>query len=100
MFFMPHYEAELFDNLLHANWKPNLLSNMVIFWNNFETYEQHVSNCKNSPMLNSMERVLAVRRFTNKIRMKTVSDYYCNVFHDSSLHSFSLVHEAELQFNS
>ncbi|XP_027356032.1 protein SENSITIVITY TO RED LIGHT REDUCED 1 [Abrus precatorius] len=98
MFFMPHCEAELYNNLLHANWKPELLSNTVIFGNSFETYEQHLSICKNSPIINSTEHILAVRRFTSEFRIKTVSDDYYNAFHDSSWHFFGPVHEAELQF--
>ncbi|KAK7317351.1 hypothetical protein RJT34_01497 [Clitoria ternatea] len=97
MFFMPHCEAELYNNLLRANWKPELLSNMVIFGNSFETYEQHASICKNSPILNSMEHILAVRSFTDEFRIKTISDDYYNAFHDSSWHFFGSVNEAKLQ---
>ncbi|KAJ1426959.1 Sensitivity To Red Light Reduced-like, SRR1 [Sesbania bispinosa] len=98
MFFMPHCEAELYNNLLQANWKPSLLKNMVLFGNSFETYEQHVSVCKNTPILNSVGHILAVRRFTNEFRIKTISDDYYNAFHDSSWHFFSPVLETELQF--
>ncbi|CAJ1958983.1 unnamed protein product [Sphenostylis stenocarpa] len=98
MFFMPHCEAELYNNLLRANWKLNLLKNIVLFGNSFETYEQHVSLCKNSPILNSMGHILAARRFTNEFRIQTVSDDYYNAFHDSSWHLFSPVLETELQF--
>lgn len=98
MFFMPHCEAELYNNLLRANWKPNLLKNMVLFGNSFETYEQHVSLCKDSPIVNSVGNILAVRRFTNEFRIETISDDYYNAFHDSSWHFFSPVHETELQF--
>ncbi|XP_061362389.1 protein SENSITIVITY TO RED LIGHT REDUCED 1-like [Gastrolobium bilobum] len=98
LFFMPHCEAELYNNLLQANWKLNLLRNMVLFGNSFETYEQHVSVCKNSPIVNSVGHILAVRRFTNEFRIETVSDDYYNAFHDSSWHFFSPVHEIELQF--
>ncbi|XP_004514476.1 protein SENSITIVITY TO RED LIGHT REDUCED 1 [Cicer arietinum] len=98
MFFMPHCEAELYNNLLRANWKPNLLKNMVLFGNSFETYEQHVSLCKNSPIQNSLGYILAVRSFANEFRIETISDDYYNAFHDSSWHFFSAVHETELQF--
>jgi len=98
MFFMPHCEAELYNNLLQANWKLNLLKNIVLFGNSFETYEQHVSLCKNSPIVNSMGYILAARGFTNEFRIQTVSDDYYNAFHDSSWHLFSPVLETELQF--
>ena len=96
MFFMPHCEAELYNNLLQANWKLNLLKNMVLFGNSFETYEQHVSLCKNSPILNSMGHILAAQGFTNEFRIQTVSDDYYNAFHDSSWHFFSPLLETEL----
>ena len=97
MFFMPHCEAELYNNLLQANWKLNLLRNMVLFGNSFETYEENASLCKNSP-INSMEHILAVRGFTREFRIKTISDDYYNAFHDSSWHFFSPALETELQF--
>jgi hypothetical protein len=49
MFFMPHYEAELYINLLRENWKPNLLKNMVLFANSFEAYDEHLALCKFLP---------------------------------------------------
>ncbi|KAL1339561.1 hypothetical protein AAHE18_U047100 [Arachis hypogaea] len=98
MFFMPHCEAELYNNLLQANWKLNLLRNMVLFGNSFETYKEHASLCKNS-RVNSMEHILSVRRFTTEFRIKTVSDDYYNAFHDSSWHFFSPVLESELQLS-
>ncbi|KAI4333005.1 hypothetical protein L6164_017862 [Bauhinia variegata] len=100
MFFMPHCEAELYNNLLQTNWKVNLLSNMVLFGNSFGTYQQ-MSEFKNLHVLNSAGHVLAVGRFTNEFRIKTtISDYYYNAFHDSSWHFFSPVLETDLQFIS
>ncbi|XP_057458443.1 protein SENSITIVITY TO RED LIGHT REDUCED 1 [Lotus japonicus] len=98
MFFMPHCEAELYNNLLQANWKLNNLKNMVLFGNSFEEYEQHASICKYSPIINSMGHVLAARRFTKEFRIETISDDYYNAFHDSSWHFFSPVLESDLQF--
>ncbi|KAK4253846.1 hypothetical protein QN277_010469 [Acacia crassicarpa] len=94
VFFMPHCEAELYNNLLQANWKLNLLGNMVLFGNSFETYKQ-VSEF-NSPVLNSMGHILAARKFTNEFRIETISDDYFNAFHDSSWHFFSPILETEL----
>lgn len=94
VFFMPHCEAELYNNLLQANWKLDLLGNMVLFGNSFETYKQ-VSEF-NSPVLNSMGHILAARKFTNEFRIK-ISDDYFNAFHDSSWHFFGPNLESELQ---
>ncbi|XP_054811062.1 protein SENSITIVITY TO RED LIGHT REDUCED 1-like [Prosopis cineraria] len=98
MFFMPHCEAELYNNLLQANWKLNLLGNVVLFGNSFETCKQ-VSEI-NSPVLDSMGYILSARKFTNEFRVKTISDDYFNAFHDSSWHFFSPNLETELQFMS
>jgi hypothetical protein len=97
LFFMPHCEAELYNNLLRANWKPDLLKNMVLFGNSFEEYEQHVSLCKTSPVMYLVGHILAARSFTNEVKIETISDDYYNAFHDSSWHFFSPVHETELQ---
>ncbi|KAK7283932.1 hypothetical protein RIF29_13682 [Crotalaria pallida] len=98
MFFMPHCEAELYNNLLQANWKPELLSNVVILGNSFEEYEQHASLCKNSPVLHSVEHILAARSFTHEFKIETISDDYYNAFHDSSWHFFSSANDIELPY--
>ncbi|KAM1784706.1 hypothetical protein FF1_037643 [Malus domestica] len=99
MFFMPHCEAELYDNLLQANWEVQLLDCIVLFGNSFETYEQHLSEFKNSAIVDSATRILAARKFTDEFRIKTVSDDYFSAFHDSSWHFFGPVLETELQLS-
>ncbi|XP_040994422.1 protein SENSITIVITY TO RED LIGHT REDUCED 1-like [Juglans microcarpa x Juglans regia] len=98
IFFMPHCEAELYDNLLHANWGVELLNRVVLFGNSFETYEQHVSEFKHSAIVDSVRHILAIRPFTKEFKIKTVSDDYFGAFHDSSWHFFSPVLETGLQF--
>ncbi|KAL2320093.1 hypothetical protein Fmac_029062 [Flemingia macrophylla] len=98
LFFMPHCEAELYNNLLQANWKLDLLKNIVLIGNSFETYEQHASLCKNSPILNSSGNIFAARGFTKAFRIQIVSDDYYFAFHDSSWHFFNPGLESELQF--
>ncbi|KAK4264747.1 hypothetical protein QN277_025879 [Acacia crassicarpa] len=44
VFFMPHCPIMLYDNLLQANWKPSLLSNVVIFGNSFGKYASYASS--------------------------------------------------------
>lgn len=97
MFFMPHCEAELYDNLLRANWRVDLLNRVVLFGNSFETYEQHVSEFKNSVVVDSARHILGIRQFTKEFRIKTVSDDYFGAFHDSSWHFFGPVLETELR---
>lgn len=95
LFYMLHCEAELYDNLLQANWGA-LLKHMVLFGNSFETYNQHVSEFKSSVIVNTARHVLAVRRFTREFSVKIVSDDYFAAFHDLSWHFFSPDAEADM----
>ncbi|XVE86164.1 hypothetical protein DITRI_Ditri18aG0013800 [Diplodiscus trichospermus] len=107
LFFMPHCEAELYNNLLQANWGMESLNRVALFGNSFETYEQHVSfkyydqevSFLNSSVSESVSRILAARGFTDEFRIKTVSDDYFAAFHDSSWHFFRPAGENELQLN-
>ncbi|WMV13406.1 hypothetical protein MTR67_006791 [Solanum verrucosum] len=67
MLFMPHCYAELYENLLEANWRHDILSNMTLFGNNFEAYEQHVSECKNLRLADSRKHILAIRQFVKEL---------------------------------
>ncbi|CAL5381301.1 unnamed protein product [Camellia sinensis] len=96
LFFMPHCEAELYDNLLQANWRSDMLNRIILFGNSFETYEQYGSVFKNSNVVNLRKHILAVRRFTKEFGIKTVSDDYFRAFHDLSWHFFSIDPEMEL----
>ncbi|KAM5573855.1 protein SENSITIVITY TO RED LIGHT REDUCED 1 [Rosa sericea] len=100
MFFMPHCEAELYDNLLQANWGVRQLNCIVLFGNSFQTYEQHLLEFKNSAIIHSTNYIRAVRRFTNEFSIETVSDDYFGAFHDSSWQFFSPVLETEMQLSN
>ncbi|XVF82187.1 hypothetical protein PTKIN_Ptkin16aG0024900 [Pterospermum kingtungense] len=107
LFFMPHCEAELYNNLLQANWGVESLNRVALFGNSFETYEQHVSfkyydkevSFMNSSVAESVTHMLAARKFTDEFGIKTVSDDYFAAFHDSSWHFFRPAGENELQLN-
>ncbi|KAL0397630.1 UNVERIFIED_CONTAM: protein SENSITIVITY TO RED LIGHT REDUCED 1 [Sesamum calycinum] len=96
MFFMPHCEAELYDNLLEANWRVDRLKCLLLFGNSFSAYEQHVSICKSLDVAKTRKRILSVRRFTEEFRVNTFSDDSFRAFHGSSWHFFNPVTEAEL----
>ena len=100
LFFMPHCEAESYDNLVQANWRTERLNNIVLFGNSFRTYEQHVSEFRSSTLVDSSRHILAVRKLTREFAIKTVSDDYFGAFHDSSWHFLSLVAWAALHFTS
>ncbi|XP_021901675.1 protein SENSITIVITY TO RED LIGHT REDUCED 1 [Carica papaya] len=96
LFFMPHCEAELYNNLLQANWRVDLLNRIVLFGNSFETYEQNIVYYRNSSIINSARHVIAVRKFSDEFRIKTISDDYFAAFLDSSWHFFGPDLESEL----
>ncbi|XP_016441655.1 protein SENSITIVITY TO RED LIGHT REDUCED 1-like [Nicotiana tabacum] len=90
MFFMPHCEAELYDNLLEANWRPDLLDNIILFGNSFEAYEQHWSVCKNLTLADSRKHILAIRQFVKEHAIDSFSDDFFRAFHGSSWHFFNI----------
>lgn len=96
LFYMPHCEAELYDNLLQANWKVDMLKNIVLLGNSFKAYKHFLSVSKD-PKLASRKNLLAVETFTQEFKMDMVNDDYYRPFHDSSWHFFSPVSEVELQ---
>ncbi|KAL2234852.1 protein SENSITIVITY TO RED LIGHT REDUCED 1-like isoform X2 [Sesamum indicum] len=96
MFFMPHCEAELYDNLLEANWRVDRLKRLLLLGNSFSAYEQHVSICKSLDVAKTRKHILSVRRFTEEFRVNTFSDDSFRAFHGSSWHFFNPVTEAEL----
>lgn len=97
MFFMPHCEAGLYDNLLQENWRVERLNNLVIFGNSFENYEQLVYEFKHSAVA-SARHILSARKFTDEFKIKTVSDDFFGAFHDLSWHFFSPAIEPGLQY--
>lgn len=96
MFFMPHCEAELYDNLLEANWRPDLLNNITLFGNSFEAYEQHLSVCKNVSLADSRKHILAIRQFVKELAVDSSSDDFFRAFHGSSWHFFKIDPHSDL----
>lgn len=98
LFFMPHCEAELYNNLLQENWNVDLLNHIILFGNSFKTYNQYVSEFKNSTVADSARHILSSRRFTDEFEIKTVTEDYFGAFHDSSWHFFYRNSKIELDF--
>lgn len=96
MFFMPHCEAELYDNLLEANWRPDLLNNITLFGNSFEAYEQHLSVCKSVSLADSRKHILAIRQFVKELAVDSSSDDFFRAFHGSSWHFFKIDPHSDL----
>nr|XP_043612603.1 protein SENSITIVITY TO RED LIGHT REDUCED 1-like [Erigeron canadensis] len=97
LFFMPHCEAELYDNLLKTNWRYDNLNKIILFGNSFEKYEQHGSMLGNPALLDSRKHILAIQPFTKEFEICTVSDDYYRAFQGSSWHFFSVQPDTNLQ---
>ncbi|XP_050231923.1 protein SENSITIVITY TO RED LIGHT REDUCED 1 [Mercurialis annua] len=95
LFYMPHCEAELYNNLLQANWDMELLNCIALFGNSFQVY-RYFSEFRNSTIVNSSRYIMSVREFTCEYKIKTDSDDYFAAFHDSSWHFFSPDQKTEL----
>lgn len=98
MFFMPHCEAELYENLLEANWRSDLLNNIILFGNSFEAYAQHLSVCKNLKLADSRKHIRAVRQF---VKEHAIIDFFSDdlfrAFHGSSWHFFNIDPHSDLR---
>lgn len=98
LFYMPHCEAELYENLLQTNWSGDMLSRIVLLGNSFDTYRQSWSMFINSRIIRARKHLLASRRFTKELGIETVSDDYFRAFQGSSWHFFSIDANENLQF--
>lgn len=94
LFFMPHCEANLYSNLLQANWRMDRLSKIALFGNSFQMYEEQVSLAPE--VIRATKRIIAARRITKEFAIETVSEDYFAAFHDSSWHFFSSAIDSEL----
>lgn len=94
LFFMPHCEANLYDNLLQANWRMDTLSKIALFGNSFWMYEEQVT--LDPEVIRATKRIIAARRITSEFAIETVSNDYFAAFHDSSWHFFSPGIDSEL----
>lgn len=98
LFFMPHCEAELYENLLQANWRRDMLNQIVLFGNSFETYAQELSVFNKLSVGGSRKHIMAIRRFVKEFEVNIVSDDYYRAFNGSSFHFPSLNPEVEMHF--
>lgn len=97
LFFMPHCEAELYDNLLQANWRVDMLNRMALLGNGFSVYQHYGSIISNSTITSSRQHILHVSKFAKEFEIATVSEEYFRAFNGSSWHFFSLDSESQLQ---
>ncbi|XP_068658673.1 protein SENSITIVITY TO RED LIGHT REDUCED 1-like isoform X1 [Aristolochia californica] len=96
LFFMPHCEASLYDNLIEVNRKAELLNRMVIFGNSFEEYDRCVSISKRNQFAEYARHLLETRRFVEEVQIETVSEEYFRAFNETSWHFFHVDPSMEL----
>ncbi|XP_051123022.1 protein SENSITIVITY TO RED LIGHT REDUCED 1 isoform X2 [Andrographis paniculata] len=96
MFFMPHCDAYLYDNLLEANWRVDQLKNLILLGNSFLHYEQHVVLFRNQETPSDRKHIIAAVRFANEVRIETSNDEFYGAFSSSCWHFFNPSSEAEL----
>ncbi|KAK4754479.1 hypothetical protein SAY87_002583 [Trapa incisa] len=94
LFFMPHCEADLYNNLLQANWSADSLKRIALFGNSFHTYK--LASELNGSIVQSAKHVLAAAEFADEFKVEIVSDDFLRAFHDSSWHFFGSVLEYKL----
>ncbi|CAA7032193.1 unnamed protein product [Microthlaspi erraticum] len=94
LFFMPHCEANLYSNLLQANWRFDRLSRIALFGNSFQMYEEQVT--LDPEVVRATKRIVAARGIASEFAIETVSDEFFAAFHDSSWHFFSAGVDSEL----
>ncbi|PKU63025.1 protein SENSITIVITY TO RED LIGHT REDUCED 1 [Dendrobium catenatum] len=112
IFYMPHCEAALYDNLLDANWKPMMLRKMVVLGNSFGVYERYVSEMRGVCGSVSLEvdgrHLLGIRRYVREMEMEErdsdrdikedeEEDLFYKAFHDMSWHFFELDDAADME---
>ncbi|KAL5973599.1 sensitivity to red-light reduced protein [Asimina triloba] len=90
LFFMPHCEAALYDNLIEANWAPERLNRMVVFGNSFGRYERFALEFGDSEIAASARHVLGVRRFVEEVGVEMVEEDFYRAFNETSWHFFNL----------
>ncbi|EPS69606.1 hypothetical protein M569_05159, partial [Genlisea aurea] len=67
LFFMPHCDIFMYDNVLQANWRADLLSNVIILGNSFERYRKHREIVRLAPHLAT--HVFSATDFVEEVKL-------------------------------
>eukprot|EP00249_Psilotum_nudum_P013450 c24338_g1_i1 orf=222-1397(+) len=94
LFYMPHCEAWLYDNVLRANWSRQSLNQLIVLGNSFSRYQEIWSfegNKRESPPT----FVLKLQKYSLEIPFEATSSLRLNVFNNMSWHFFMVSSAAD-----
>lgn len=92
LFFLPHLEAALCDNLLRANWSPERLPRVALLGNSFATYwERWSAPSGHKPTGRRPDHLLRLveARAAVEVPVPDGGFHVASAFNDSSLHVFA-----------
>lgn len=87
LFYMPHCEAWLYNNVLQANWIPHTLGQLVILGNSFRDYQERWS----SPIGGKLKPLLYVKQYqqvAQEVPLKATSSSDLPGFNNMSWHFY------------
>ncbi|GBF96544.1 hypothetical protein Rsub_09127 [Raphidocelis subcapitata] len=90
LFYLPHCEAALCENLLAANWDPSRLPRVAILGNSFASYWERWNGSASRPGGTRPERLLRLVEAgaVTELPVPDGSFHVASAFNDSSLHTF------------
>ncbi|GKA17541.1 protein sensitivity to red light reduced 1 [Tanacetum coccineum] len=96
LFFMPHCDAWLYDNLLKANWRYDMLNQIALLGNSFEKYEEDRSYNMDMGM-DTRKHLYTVLPFTTQFDIRVFADEYYPAFQNSSWQFFNVDPDTNLE---
>uniref|UniRef100_A0A7N0TLG3 SRR1-like domain-containing protein n=1 Tax=Kalanchoe fedtschenkoi TaxID=63787 RepID=A0A7N0TLG3_KALFE len=96
LFFMPHCDLSLYNNLLLTNWCPKMLNHIALLGNSFKIYAELASDFKCQRTTRNGRHVLAARKCADEFEIKIVTADYFRAFNGSSWHFFTIDSEEVL----
>lgn len=88
IFYMPHCEEWLYDNVLQANWMPQKLGRLVILGNSFRSYHERWSSFPGGRSKPPPTYVLEFQQVAQEIPLEAASSLELPVFNNMSWHFY------------